>query len=1292
MVDRTIAVRLRAHVADFKRDMGEAAKVVDRNAAGVDTLSNQVGVLGTALTGFAALAVTRFAQFDKQMSSVQAATRTTGAELDSLRQAAIRAGADTAFSATEAAAGIENLAKAGIETTDILNGGLDGALALAAAGNLEVADAAEIAAVAMQQFKLEGSDVGHVADLLAAGAGKAVGEVSDLSQALNQAGLIAAGTGLSIEETTATLSAFASAGLIGSDAGTSFKTMLQVLSAPSAAAEREMKRLGIAAYDVNGAFVGMEALAGQLETAFKGKTDAERNSALATIFGTDAVRAANELYNQGAQGIADWTDAVDDQGYAAEQARIANDNLIGDLERLAGSFDTVLIQSGSGANGSLRTLVQTAEALVDAIGQIPAPVLTATTLIAGGTGLALLGAAGMGKLLVATRDTAGAYRDLVPAGSRADRAVRGVGRGAVVSAGALGVLLLAAQAIESTAPNVSLGVEDMRARLRALAEDGQGAVRLFEDLNSTWVNFEGFSADSRVVEDAEQFQELLRQTADPGFIGAAQNQLGSLLGLFGSSDIGQFQTRLADVNTELAAMASGDDLATATEAFTGLTTAYKLTDEQAGQLLASLPEFRDALIGQADAAGLATDDATLLQIALGELTPVQAGAADAADQMAGATEGATGAVLDNTEAIRENLGIAAEAAGIVLSEREAQRSLESAIDDATASIKENGATLDVTTEKGRANQSALDAVADGAWAVAESMYAANAPTKDIAARMQEARDAFIRTAMSADIGRTAAGRLADELGLVPGDVETILSARDNATGTIDRVKGELQGLQNKTITITTIRQVLGSDTGGASQYVLRRNEGGRLPGFLAGGRLPGDSPADPMTDNLLGVDEAGMPRVRVRSREWVVSEPAADYYGDGVMSALNARAIPREMLTGLPGLAAGGEVGAAREAALLARRDFMRARRRLQSARTEAGAESAKERLRDANDALQAARARLDRLEEERTDLRTSLRRGDLREQVTGGLSGAYSAVDSLRSLANSGDVGKGRKDRLNAIASHGETQLKSLYSQAERVDKKLTAARDNLEKLQQVAQGVKSGVVGGFGLAGVAGTVDQWSGQEAPATGSAMAAAAATYASRARRFNEVLGQLWEKSGSAALVQEIAGYGVEQGLPIAESLLADLPALRSLAASYAAIDKYGTWAGATVARAVGGGQGLTEAALAVQQAEAQAAAIDKRIGDWAKRIGNELSIALGVKTRASGGPMFAGQTYLTGEEGPELVTPTRPGFVHTAAQTRYALSQPTKTINLSVTNYYPQAEPTSVTTNRVLQDAAAVGI
>jgi len=376
MTNRVVSVALRAEIGQYVSSMSKAAAVTMRvgDAAtasgtkaksGFDIAGKGALLLGGAVVAGLGMAVNASMNFESAMSAAQAATSATGAALGDLREAAMQAGADTQYSATEAAQAITEMGKAGVSTADILGGGLDGALALAAAGQLDVGKAAEIAATAMTQFSLSGEDLPHVADLLAAGAGKAMGSVEDLGMALNQSGLIASAAGLSIEETTGGLAAFASAGLIGSDAGTSFKTMLQALQAPSGKSAELMNELGINMYDANGNMLGLSEMAGVLQSSLGHLTEEQRNAALAQIFGTDAVRAANVLYREGASGISEWTAKVNDQGYAAEMAAKLNDNLKGDLERLGGAFETLMIQTGSGAQGPLRQIVQAFTGILD---------------------------------------------------------------------------------------------------------------------------------------------------------------------------------------------------------------------------------------------------------------------------------------------------------------------------------------------------------------------------------------------------------------------------------------------------------------------------------------------------------------------------------------------------------------------------------------------------------------------------------------------------------------------------------------------------------------------------------------------------------------------------------------------------------------------------------------------------------------------------------------------------------------------------------------------------------------
>jgi TP901 family phage tail tape measure protein len=395
VANRTVSVALRAEIGQYVAGMskasaatmrlGESAKASQTSAnKSFDMAGKGAVIMGGAIVAGLGLAVGKSMEFEQSMSAVGAATQATAGTLGQLRDAAMKAGAQTKYSATEAADGITEMAKAGVSAKDIMGGGLTGALSLAAAGQIDVAEAAGIASTAMTQFSLSGKDLPHVADLLAAGAGKAMGSVDDLGQALNQAGLVAASSGHSIEETTGTLAAFASAGLIGSDAGTSLKSAMLMLQGPTAKASQTMSDLGINMYDSNGNMLSMAGIADQLKTHMSGLTQEQRNAALATIFGSDAVRAANVLYKEGASGINDWTAKVNDSGYAAKQAAALQDNLAGDLEKLGGSFDTLMISLGSGAQGPLRDLVQMLGGIVDGItwvvdafSSLPGPVQTA---------------------------------------------------------------------------------------------------------------------------------------------------------------------------------------------------------------------------------------------------------------------------------------------------------------------------------------------------------------------------------------------------------------------------------------------------------------------------------------------------------------------------------------------------------------------------------------------------------------------------------------------------------------------------------------------------------------------------------------------------------------------------------------------------------------------------------------------------------------------------------------------------------------------------------------------------
>lgn len=425
------------------------ADSTERQIETAKKLSAGLLVAGLAVTALVGLSVAKYAEFDQAMSQTSAATMATAAEQKALGEAALEAGADTAYSASEAAAAEEELAKAGQSVSDIVGGSLNASLGLAAAGQLAVARSAEIMATTLTQFRLPAEQAAHVADVLAAGAGKAQGSVDDLSLALSYVGPLAGSVGLSLDETAGTIAYFATQGIIGEKAGTALRGVLAGLQAPSAAADRELKKYNISVFDANGNMLSLAGIADQLRSNLGDLTEQERLAALGRIFGNESLNAATLLYEGGAQAIDEWTANVTDAGYAAEQAAMRQDNLAGDIEKLGGAFDTALIRTGSGANDVLRLLVQNMTGLVDIFGEAPAPVHAITLGLGVGVAAMLLfagGAVGVRAKLIelkATLDTTGA--------SFSRTALLGAGAGLALT-GVLAVVgLLAARQAELNA-------------------------------------------------------------------------------------------------------------------------------------------------------------------------------------------------------------------------------------------------------------------------------------------------------------------------------------------------------------------------------------------------------------------------------------------------------------------------------------------------------------------------------------------------------------------------------------------------------------------------------------------------------------------------------------------------------------------------------------------------------------------------------------------------------------------------------------------------------------------------
>lgn len=344
------------------RRVGELATDAAVNAAG-------------AIASFVGDSISQAGQFEAGMNRFSAvvgsALGESGKSLDDFKDLFLRMGAETQYSAAQAQDAAINLAKGGIDPLTLSAGGLEATMALAAAGELELASAAEISA---KQFGVwvdaaataeeGGRFLTEAANLLSQAANASTVDVEDLGLGMANVGGVAKLAGASFQDTVQAMAMLAPGFSSAADAGTSFKVFLSRLIPATDSQAEAMANLGLLTaegtsrfYDAEGAFIGMEAAAQLLQDATAGLTNEQRQMALQTIFGQDAIRAAAIIAENGAAGFERMGESMAAAGTAAEQAAARNQGFAFALDSAQGSLETLGIVAGTIALPALTALL-----------------------------------------------------------------------------------------------------------------------------------------------------------------------------------------------------------------------------------------------------------------------------------------------------------------------------------------------------------------------------------------------------------------------------------------------------------------------------------------------------------------------------------------------------------------------------------------------------------------------------------------------------------------------------------------------------------------------------------------------------------------------------------------------------------------------------------------------------------------------------------------------------------------------------------------------------------------------
>ncbi len=502
-------------------------------------LSREITALTSAFGGILLVrkVITTFVKFEETMLRVRAvAIRTTSAlevqtaQMQLLEQTARRLGATTRFTATQAAEGLLLLSRAGFAVSES-TAALSGVLNLALAGQLDLAEAADITATAIRSYGLEAEQASRVTDTFVTVTNRSNTDIQQLGEVMKFVGPVAASLGLSLEETAAAAGALGNAGIKASKAGTGLRGIIASLLGPTPKARRAIERLGLTVEELN-------PQANSLVDIFQKLADANLKAGDATdIFRRRQFAAALAL-TKNVKNLRDLTEEANKAAGSSEEfAKIVGTSTFDALRRLVSAFEEFGIATGESAIG-LKSVIEGAAQLVRAfagtevalkgvsrealiVRDVLMTILEVFVLIIG-TKIVLF----LGRLAVAiftvgsTAKKAGIFL-LATVFIGIATALKGMAREANLASGAVQNL-----ADASSAVNLARAGENFLDEIKALRDQQRAASILIEEIQERRKG----SLFAAVTPGDDPFRNLEGAAADGGPIGFISRELLSLTG------------------------------------------------------------------------------------------------------------------------------------------------------------------------------------------------------------------------------------------------------------------------------------------------------------------------------------------------------------------------------------------------------------------------------------------------------------------------------------------------------------------------------------------------------------------------------------------------------------------------------------------------------------------------------------------------------------------------------------------------------------------------------------------
>jgi TP901 family phage tail tape measure protein len=323
----------------------------------MDVAISALKKLGEAAVDAAKYSVEVGSNFEEAMSKVSALSGSAGSDLTKLEDKAKELGSSTKFSATEVAEGFSYMSLAGWDTASMLDG-IDGVLNLAAASEMELADASDMVTDYLSAFGMQASESSKMADMLAYAQANSNTSATQLGEAYGNCAANLHTAGQDIETVTSLLEAMANQGTKGSEAGTQLSSIMSQITQKMQDGAIAIGDTSVAVADSNGDFRDLTDILKDVEAATEGMGTEEKSAALAATFNKTALSGVNQILTEGMDKVSGYEGALrDSDGAASDMADTMQNNLKGKITALDSALEGLGIAAYNKVSGPLTKVV-----------------------------------------------------------------------------------------------------------------------------------------------------------------------------------------------------------------------------------------------------------------------------------------------------------------------------------------------------------------------------------------------------------------------------------------------------------------------------------------------------------------------------------------------------------------------------------------------------------------------------------------------------------------------------------------------------------------------------------------------------------------------------------------------------------------------------------------------------------------------------------------------------------------------------------------------------------------------